>query len=76
MSNTFVDREATVSSGAEEAAQFFTPFYRSPAAAAKAGGMGLGLAVCRCTLEAQGGSIEAHSRPEGGAAFVFTPPPA
>jgi PAS domain S-box-containing protein len=61
---------------AEDEAQLFTPFYRSKAASAKAGGMGLGLAVCRRILEVQGGSIEARSRPEGGAEFSFTLPPA
>jgi PAS domain S-box-containing protein len=60
----------------EEAADLFTPFYRSKEATLKAGGMGLGLAVCRRILEVQGGSIEARSRPEGGAEFTFTLPPA
>jgi two-component system, OmpR family, sensor histidine kinase VicK len=61
---------------AEDQAELFTPFYRSKAAAAKAGGMGLGLAVCRRILEVQGGTIEAKSRPEGGAEFSFTLPAA
>jgi two-component system sensor histidine kinase KdpD len=61
---------------AEDQAQLFTPFYRSKAAAAKAGGMGLGLAVCRRILEAQGGTIDACARPEGGAEFSFTLPAA
>lgn len=60
----------------EDAAQLFTPFYRSRAASLKAGGMGLGLAVCKRILEVQGGSIEARSRPEGGAEFRFALPPA
>jgi len=58
----------------EEAGQLFAPFYRSKAAAAQAGGMGLGLAVCRRILEVQGGTIEARSRPGGGAEFSFTLP--
>jgi two-component system sensor histidine kinase KdpD len=61
---------------AEDEAQLFTPFYRSKAATLKAGGMGLGLAVCRRILEVQDGKIEARSRPEGGAEFTFTLPPA
>ena len=61
---------------AEDEAQLFTPFYRSKAAAAKAGGMGIGLAVCRRILEVQGGTIEAKTRPEGGAEFCFTLPAA
>jgi len=62
--------------GEEDEAQLFTPFYRSKAATMKAGGMGLGLAVCRRILDVQGGTIEAHSRPEGGAEFTFSLPPA
>jgi two-component system sensor histidine kinase KdpD len=60
----------------DEAALLFTPFFRSQAAAVRAGGMGLGLAVCRRIVEAQGGSISARVRPEGGAEFAFTLPPA
>jgi len=59
----------------EDAAQLFTPFFRSRAASQLAGGMGLGLAVCKRILEVQGGAIEARSRPEGGAEFRFTLPP-
>jgi signal transduction histidine kinase len=54
----------------------FDAFYRAPGARNKASGMGLGLAVCRRVVEAQGGKIWAENRPEGGCDFVFTVPPA
>lgn len=52
----------------------FDPFYRSTAAREKAGGMGLGLAVCRKVIEVQGGSISGKPRPDGGADFSFALP--
>ena len=60
---------------AEEANELFTTFYRSAEATKRAGGMGIGLAVCKRILDVQGGSIEAHLRPQGGAEFRFTLPP-
>jgi len=39
-----------------------------------AGGLGLGLAICRRLVEAHGGEISAHARPGGGTRFVFTIP--
>jgi K+-sensing histidine kinase KdpD len=56
--------------------RIFDAFYRAPGARNKASGMGLGLAVCRRVMEAQGGKIWAETRPEGGCDFVFTVPPA
>jgi PAS domain S-box-containing protein len=56
----------------EEVEQVFTPFYRSPLAAAQAKGIGLGLAVCKRVIEAQGGTIRAVARAEGGCDFIFT----
>lgn len=54
----------------------FEAFYRAPGARNKASGMGLGLAVCKRVIEAQGGKIWGETRPEGGCDFVFTVPPA
>ena len=49
--------------------RLFDKFYRAPAAAA--GGTGLGLSIARGFTEAQGGTIRAANRPDGGARFVL-----
>ena len=41
---------------------------------ARAGGLGLGLAICRRLVEAHGGTIASSNRPKGGACFSFTLP--
>jgi two-component system sensor histidine kinase KdpD len=64
------DRGPGVPSGDEE--RIFDKFYR--ARPATAGGVGLGLAICRTIIEAHGGRIWAINRPEGGASFRFTLP--
>jgi two-component system sensor kinase FixL len=40
----------------------------------KAGGMGIGLPICRTIIEAHGGKIRAKNREAGGAVFRFTLP--
>jgi signal transduction histidine kinase len=52
----------------------FTPFFRSSRARGWAGGIGLGLAVCKRVIEAQQGRIWAVARPEGGCDFRFALP--
>jgi signal transduction histidine kinase len=47
-----------------------------PFVTTKAGGLGLGLAICRSIAEAHGGSIEFNKRREVGACVVFTLPAA
>jgi len=56
----------------EDIEDIFSPFYRAERAQESAGGMGLGLAVCRKVVESQGGTIVARPRPGGGADFCFT----
>jgi PAS domain S-box-containing protein len=52
----------------------FTPFYRADEAKAHAGGVGVGLAVCKRIVEAAGGRIWARSRDDGGSEFGFALP--
>lgn len=60
--------------GIDEASQkrLFRRF--SQVGAARTGGSGLGLAVCKGFVEAHGGSIEVHSTPGQGATFRFLLP--
>ena len=55
--------------GLQDEAALFEAFHTS-----KAQGLGVGLSICRTIVEAHGGTIEAHQRPEGGAIFRFTLP--
>lgn len=52
-------------------AQVFEPFFTTRA---REGGVGLGLAVVRSLVEAQGGSVSAQGRAEGGTEFVVRMP--
>jgi PAS domain S-box-containing protein len=58
----------------EEAENVFQPFYRSRASSGRAEGLGIGLAVCKRLVEAQGGRMWAKPRPEGGSEFGFALP--
>jgi PAS domain S-box-containing protein len=52
----------------------FLLFHRSPSASRMAPGSGIGLYVARQLVRAMGGTIDAGSRPEGGARFVIRLP--
>ncbi|MGI8925342.1 MAG: PAS domain-containing sensor histidine kinase [Tepidiformaceae bacterium] len=54
--------------------QLFDAFFRDPRTAASTSGLGLGLAVCRRLIDAQGGRLGAAPRPGGGSTFAFTLP--
>jgi len=55
-------------------ADLFEPFYRGERARSTAGGVGIGLAVCRRIVNLLGGRIWARSRDDGGAEFGFALP--
>ena len=58
----------------EEGVDIFAPFYRAAAARDRAAGVGVGLAVCRRLVQAQGGRIWAAHRDGGGAEVGFSLP--
>jgi signal transduction histidine kinase len=57
-----------------EAEHLFEVFYRSPTAAKRASGAGIGLFVSRQLVKAMGGRIWARNRVGGGAEFGFAMP--
>lgn len=57
-----------------EVERLFEPFYRGKDILVQAPGVGVGLAVCRRLMEAQGGSMWAAARPGGGSEFSFCLP--
>ena len=59
---------------ADDAGEVFTTFYRTDAARLAASGMGVGLAVCKRIVEAQGGRVWAGPRDGGGADVGFALP--
>ncbi len=62
--------------GIDEASRdrVFDRFYRTRLGRDRAGGIGLGLSICRTIVEAQGGAITIASAPGGGALVHFTVP--
>lgn len=76
----FVEREGdqvrvrVVDSGpgirSEDLANIFQPFFTT-----KTGGIGMGLQICRTSIEALGGKLYVANQPLGGASFQFVLPP-
>jgi signal transduction histidine kinase len=60
----------------DEQPRLFQPFYRSRQVREAAGGVGLGLTICRAIVQAQGGDIRIESGPDKGTSVHFTIPKA
>ncbi|MEE9607060.1 MAG: HAMP domain-containing sensor histidine kinase [Myxococcota bacterium] len=58
---------------AEDRERIFRPYVQG-VDESDAGGLGLGLAICRRLVESHGGRIEVTDRPGGGSRFAFTLP--
>ncbi len=59
--------------GPEDRERIFQPYVRA-SEESRAGGLGLGLAICRRLVVAHGGSIWVSERSGGGSRFAFTLP--
>ena len=60
----------------DELARLFQRFFRSRTVRGEAGGLGLGLTICRAIVQAQGGEIGVDSAPDRGTSVHFTLPKA
>ncbi len=60
----------------DEQARLFQRFFRSREVREQAGGLGLGLSICRAIVRAQGGEIGITSKPGSGTSVHFTLPKA
>jgi signal transduction histidine kinase len=60
----------------DELARLFQRFFRSRNVRGEAGGLGLGLTICRAIVQAQGGEIGVDSAPDRGTSVHFTLPKA
>lgn len=60
----------------DEQARLFQRFFRSREVRDQAGGLGLGLTICRAIVHAQGGDISVESAPGQGTSVHFTLPKA
>jgi two-component system sensor kinase ParS len=56
---------------AEDRERIFEPYVRG-GGGSRAGGLGLGLAICKRIVEAHGGAILVTDAPGGGSRFCFT----
>ncbi len=60
----------------DERGRLFQPFFRSREVREAAGGVGLGLTICRAIVQAQGGDIRIESERDRGTSVHFTIPKA